>query len=184
MLYIVLIAALVLILLTVYDKRESIAKFFKTKVFKPKPIEIPKPKIDPDTIPNPENIQYGQAEQQQEQQTISNNDSIFSWQEQDEHEEEDIDLDSMFEDMRREELRQTFADTFDEQDSMPDFENMSMEELDQLLEANLKSGTSLTEFQFPSDLTGAELGNAIKNLPPQLKALMLSDVLRRKDEDK
>lgn len=195
---IVIIAAVLLILLGVYDKRKSIINFFKEKVFKPKKIKIPKTKekqkIDPDTMVNEDNIDYGKVEsyddaiKQPEQTKIDDNaefENIFNQNEDDD--EEDIDLDKIFEELRIEQAKKGGkkfkSELLDETE--PNFDFMSMEDLDSLLEDKLSKGNVPDDLEsisplLNSKLTGEELGKVIKNLPPQLKILIVSDILKRK----
>lgn len=185
-LYIVIIAAVVLVLLFVYDKRASITSFLKTKFFKPKPLDIPKakPKIDTDTIPNADKMKFGKAKMQEQPNPVQDDtfevDNIFSPKDE-ENLKEDIDLDRLFEEMRRDEAKKNEADR--EAEQMPNFDNMSMEELDNLLENNFKGGQGEVGNFIPSDTSGEDLGKVIRNLPPQLKVLLASGILKRKDDD-
>lgn len=192
---IVIIAAVVLLLLLFYDKRNSIINFFKSKVFKPKELKVPKvkkPTIDTDTIPNEDNIDYGRLKmpeqtnaQASEEFSFDDTDNIFSSDEQDD--EDDIDLDKIFEDLRIEQAKKGNkkfkSEMLDEVE--PNFDAMSMEDLDTLLEDKFSSGRIPDDLEalmpsYNSNLSGEELGRAIKNLPPQLKILIASDILKRK----
>lgn len=195
---IVVVATVALLLLVIYDKRNSVIKFFKEKIFKPKEIKLPeneeKPKLDTDLVPNEEKIDYGElkkAEQKVETATPTiheNNEeeNIFGGSEF-EDDDDEIDLDKIFEDLRQEQAKKGDKRFKSEmlEEVEPNFDSMSMEELDSLLEDNLSKGNVPNDLESyfssnNSNLSGEELGKAIKNLPPQLKMIILNDIFKKK----
>lgn len=188
---IVVVATVALLLLVVYDKRNSILKFFREKVFKPKEIKLPKyeekPKMDTDLIPDEGKLNYGDlqstpqnAKQNQSPQT-DNEDNIFGG--VFEEDDDDIDLDQMFEELRQRagSNRKFKSEMLDENVTL-NFNDMSMDDLDDLIEDQFsKRRPSEANNYLPSgNLTGEELGKAIKNLPPEIKMILLNDILKKK----
>lgn len=192
--YIVIFAVVTLFLLFLYDKRSSILTFFKEKVFKPKPIKIPKiktkNKVDPDTIPDTDKMGYGKVkypdELQQQNAEVFQVDNIFA--PKDDFDNDDIDLDKMFEELQSQSISEN-SKRRDPNDltNMPDFDSMSLNDLDNLLENSL-GRNNMDDFgsylpNSGSDISGEEIGKMLKNLPPQIKVLIASDILKRKDFD-
>lgn len=203
---IVLFAAIGLVLLLVYDNRSFIITFFKEKIFKPKPIKLPKTKKskdtfdekileekprDPDTEIKPENISYGsftlpeekQVQDKPQEQVFFGNtifDSEFS------DNEDDFDIDKMLaeiEDERRETDSKTYGSEIFDGEYLPDFSEMSIGELDTILEDSIGSDYGDYQNYLPTweeDLSGEELAEAIKSLPRSIKILLISDIFKRK----
>lgn len=192
---IIVIALAVFALFIVYDKRKSIVAFFKSKFKKSKkevaPKEPPqKPKEDPDTQVLQENLQIGGDEVPQVKPLdiadlpVFSDDEFQPVQINDEFD-ADIDLDKLFE-----ELKQADLDNSNKYKSSKlgetDFDDISLDDMDEFLESinydrlSNKTQKSLHNYGYGNQLTGKELGEAIKNLPPQIKAIIISDILKPK----
>lgn len=202
-LIIVLIAALGLVLLFIYDKRNSIIDFFKNKVARPKKIKLPKIKEpkdiskrkDSDKEVKPDNISYGEFTTTEEFKPVQKeevfNDEYFGNTifDEVEEEEDDFDIDKMLaeiEDERRETDIKSYGENILDGPSLPDFNSMSINDLDSLLEDSLDSSSSFGNFKnyLPAydddELSGEELGEVIKSLPRSIKILIISDIFNRK----
>lgn len=180
----------------IIDNRKTI--FEKLKKFKPKfsfpkkeKIEKEKPqpnkvekKEDPDSQIKEENIQYGKIEVPKDlKQTDSKLENFYASKKK-----EEIDLDKMFEEFRREETKENekkYESDFLDSADIPNFNSMSLGELDDAIEQNFSSidkntKDSLSSFGYSNSMSGEELGKLIKNLPPEIKVLIATDILKRK----
>lgn len=184
------IALLVLLIFVFLDKGKNFFKKNKTpkikeeKTSKKNKIESESShdKEDYDTKIKEENVEYGKLPEVQsfneEEEQPSEKLFVENLQEQ-----EEIDIDKMFEDLRR---KQVDENIFDET-QYPNFDDMSMSELDSFLEQsfddydmNSYGKSALGNYGYDDDLTGEELGKVLKGLPRQIKILLLSDILKRK----
>lgn len=196
--YIVIFAAVGLILLLIMDKRKSIVAFLKEKVFKPRPIKVPKVKDEPEKTKEKEpestgKLGYGDfskvpIEEEKPQvkpkffdnNLFGDNDDIDF-----EEDDDDMDIEKILKDIEAQEssqLNKKFqSDSLDQQ--LPDFENMSLSDLNSLLESSLEGDYNVDFGQFGAmddDLSGEELGEIIKKLPRPIKVLIASDILKKK----
>ncbi len=197
---IVLFAAVGLLLLFLYDKRSSLITFFKEKVFKPKPVKLPKVKQpkditkqkDQDKEIKSDNISYGSFELPKEevQETEKKEPSFFGNTIFDpvmhEDDDDDFDIDKMLseiEDERRETDIKTYASEILDGAYLPDFDSMSIGDLDSLLEDNFDSDYVTYGNYLPAlddELSGEELGEVIKSLPKSIKILIINDIFKKK----
>lgn len=195
--FIVVGIALFLFLVFIFlDKGKNIfKKFKKTKTKKEKPVKEKKEKknkqqktqnqdekVDYDTTIKQENVEYGKeiSPAVQDVQTEVVSKKLFV---DEQPEQEEIDLDKMFEELRRQESASPNA----EYEQMPNFDDMSMAELDSFLEQSfdeqnlsLNGRNALDIYGYDDNLSGEELGRVLRNLPKQIKILILSDILKRK----
>jgi hypothetical protein len=197
--YIVLFAAASLILLILYDKRNSIINFFKqkrTEKVKVKPSVVKQPvdvtkKHDSDKDIKQDNISYGSFKMQEdEEETLqekdewSEADTIFTPLTREDEDQDDFDIEQMLREIeleQREEASKRYeSDSLDPQD-LPDFDNMSMAELNRILEDDM---TTTSSFGLPlsdkDNLSGEVLGEYVKNLPHAVKILIATDIFKRK----
>lgn len=188
---IVLIAFVLFVGFIVFDKRKillekikKIFKFEKIKVNKEKKDNKPKPvvveeKQDYDTMIDQSNVKLGQDI------TISAPEEVKS------KNVEDIDLDKLFEELEKpdHESSQKYKDEkFNSENSFFSArENMSLYEMNDFLENSFsmekissKNQNILEDYGIDSRLSGKELGDMIKSLPPQIKAIIISDILKPK----
>lgn len=195
---IVLFAAAGLFLLFVYDKRSSLVTFFKQKVFKPRPVKLPKikePKDITKEVKKPgevqaENLSFGEFKMPEDKPKVAQEESFFGntvfLQEEFEDDEEDFDIDKMLaeiEEERRETSVKNYASDLFGTNNLPDFDSMSINDLDSLLEESIDSGYEGYNEYLPSyddDLSGEELGEVIKSLPKSIKILIMDDIFKRK----
>lgn len=186
---IIAISALAFVLLVLFDKRSFVVAFFKKIFIKPKKLKIPKtqdlPKIDTDEIPLTENLELGKpfsfnkVEDEKEEEVFDVG-NLFSNKDS-ESKDEEIDIDDLIMKMRQDENKrvdqQNLAEFFDF--DTQDFKNMSMEEMDNIIESKLIDSKDKNDY-IPQNLTGEELGQYIKKLPLEIKIMLLGDVLKKK----
>lgn len=102
--------------------------------------------------------------------------------------EDDIDLDKLLAELEKadHESAQKYKDDKFNEDSnfFKNADNLSLDEMNDFLENTLTNDTSsrnhLGKYGLNTNLSGKELGDAIKNLPPQIKAIIISDILKPK----
>ena len=137
-------------------------------------------KIDYDTVIKEENIEYGK--EPETNMKIADMEEPLKLFAEDDSEQDEIDLDKIYEELRR---KETDFNSF-ENSQIPNFEDISMSELDSFLEQSFNDidvnsfDGELNSYGYDKNLTGEELGRVLKNLPRQVKILLLSDVLKRK----
>lgn len=212
--YIVLIALLLFAGFIIYDKRKFIvekikkykfpkikkekivkekkekpvkekAKVVKEKKVKQKEnIEVKQEPVDYDKIVVEDNVIFGYeppaTEKKAEDLTLPENNDL----------DEDIDLDKLFEQLRQadaENSQKYRENRYNEPKYMPDFNEISNDELDYFLENSFSFDDVSDNIRNPlqsygqnKSLSGAELGNMIKQLPPEIKAIIISDILKPK----
>ena len=166
------------------EKKEKQPKPVKEKKSKQKEVveEVKTEPIDYDKVINEENVVFGYEPPVQETFVDENR--------QEHNNDEDIDLDELFEQLRQADVEnsQKYKDNkYNTPKYMPDFDEISNDELDYFLENsfsfddmsdNIKS--PLENYGESKSLSGAELGNMIKSLPPEIKAIIISDILKPK----
>ena len=166
-------------------KKEKIKKEKVKKEKKPKEETKQETQVDYDTIVLEDNITFGK-EQETESVQDDNIPDIFT-QKNDLDDDDDIDLDELFEQLRQNESKNYERNTFDNEFDFSNFENMSTDEIDDFLENSfsyddLSDGvkSSVDSFGYNNNLKGKDLGEMIKNLPPEIKALIIGDILKPK----
>lgn len=207
-LIIVLIATIGLVLLFLYDKRHHIINFLKEKAFKAKTKKVqyiePEKDIskqkDPDTEVKPENISYGNFSFSEEIKEVDEKDSdlkvkekresffgntIFDPDTYEDDDDDEMDISQMLEEIEEERRKSSikrYASDILEDEILPDFESMSIGELNDFLEEEIDSDIAIYRnyLQNDDDLSGEELGEALKNLPRSIKILIVTDIFNRK----
>ena len=103
--------------------------------------------------------------------------------------EDDIDLDELFEQLRQQESNSNsrFDIEIDEDFETPNLDTFSNDEFDNFFENEFSYDdlsedvrSSFDKIGINRNLSGKELGEMIKNLPPEIKALIIGDVLKPK----
>lgn len=203
-LIIVLISIVLFVGFIIYDKRKFIAdkikKIFKKPLKKEKEPKVKQPKekvvkqkkqkqpkkkktqpeqetteeiIDYDKMVLEDNIVYGQE-------PVIQQNPMFTTEEETNN--EDIDIDELFEQIRRQEseLNQQSSqsnnfDTFNNDDFDEFFENeFSFDDFSD------SAKDSFRKMGYDKNLTGKELGEMIKSLPSEIKAIIITDLLKPK----
>lgn len=93
-------------------------------------------------------------------------------------ENEDIDLDKMFEELNMNSYKKN-----DLEQDPDDLDAMGFNDMDAFIEQSYIENNDngvFGNYGLEEDLTGAELGNAIRNLPKSVKVLIISEFLKRK----
>lgn len=186
----VLIVLVIFICFIVFDKRkvlmEKIKKIFtlnfKDRVKKEKSTENKekikseekKDNIDYDTEINQDNFELGKEPENFALETNATAQNS-----------EEIDLDKLFEELEQAD-KQSVQKYRDEKDKFAsqfksDDGKISLDEINDFLENSFESNSAkYGKYGIDNNLTGKELGEAIKNLPPQIKAIIVSDILKPK----
>lgn len=145
----------------------------------PKPKdEKPKPKDDPDKQIKEDNLKLGNFK---DPKPLENQDAVEPENFYALKKKEEIDLDKIYENLRREETRRyerKYQSDFLDPIDVPNFDKMSIDELDEFMEKAFAGDDQPRS----SGLSGEELAKAIKNLPPQIKIMLFTDILKRKDD--
>jgi len=198
-LILVFIAVALFVGFVIFDKRkfllEKLKKILKikpkakkTKTEKPKKQKISKKskqttpkeeKQDYDTMVDQDNLTVGKV---YEPQTDPKNEFV------DDLKQDDIDLDKLFAELEkadRDSVQKYKDDRFNrDNDFAKDADSMSLDEMNDFLENSFandsQSRNQLGRYGLNANLSGKELGDAIKNLPPQIKAIIISDILKPK----
>lgn len=207
---IIIVAVLLFAGFIIYDKRKFIMDKIKQrtpKAHKEKPQKEPKTKtskdkekspdnqtklesVDYDTMVVEENVEYGKEPDSFDNYTQNNYENIFSVPETKNEHEEDIDIDKLFEELKKqdeENSRKYKSDKLSQIYETPNFDKMSIDDMDDFLQKSfsfddLSSNNKnyVEDFGYRSNLSGKELGKMIKNLPPEIKALIITDILKPK----
>lgn len=198
-LILVFIAVALFVGFVIFDKRkfllEKLKKILKikpkakkTKTEKPKKQKISKKskqtapkeeKQDYDTMVDQDNLTVGKV---YEPQTDKKNEFV------DDLKQDDIDLDKLFAELEkadRDSVQKYKDDRFNrDNEFVKDADSMSLDEMNDFLENSFandsQSRNQLGRYGLNANLSGKELGDAIKNLPPQIKAIIISDILKPK----
>lgn len=198
--YVVIFAAVCLFLLIIYDKRSLITDSIKKALQQKKPSKPPvikqtadvTKKQDTDKEIKQENLSYGSFKMQDdssvENQTKTQDDSYYGdtiFTPLITESEDDFNIEEMLkeiEDEKREEVSRRYeSDNLDPRE-LPDFDSMTLSELNSILEDDM--GSNISSFGNVSNsidgLNGEELGEYIKNLPRAIKVIIATDILKRK----
>lgn len=205
---IILIAVILFAGFIIYDKRKFIADKIKNVSFpkqekkvKEKPakeknktkkhkqeVKEEKP-IDYDTVVLEDNVVFGKEIEEK----VENDEDIpimFSDSVNESADDDDIDLDQLFEQLRQsdaENSQKYRMDKFNDDLDFPSFDDMSSDDIDDFLENSfsydeLSDGvkSSMSDYGYKNNLSGKELGDMLKKLPPEVKALIIGDILKPK----
>ncbi len=162
-------------------KKEKKEKPKKEKVSKKSKQQVPKEeKQDYDTMVDQDNLTIGKTFEPE----ASHTNAEFV----DDLHEDDIDLDKLLAELEKadHDSVQKYKDDKFNQDSefFKDADSMSLDEMNDFLENSFANDSSsrnqLGRYGLNTNLSGKELGDAIKNLPPQIKAIIISDILKPK----
>ena len=163
-------------------KKETEEKIKKEKISKKnKKQDIPKEeKQDYDTMVDQGNLTIGKNF---EPEIDTKNENFV-----DDLQQDDIDLDKLLDELEkadRDSVQKYKDDRFNkESEAFKNAESLSLDEMNDLLENSFANDTSsrnqLGKYGINTNLSGKELGDAIKNLPPQIKAIIISDILKPK----
>ena len=182
------VALLILLVFVFLDKGKNIFKKNKLPKVKKEVKENKMDKessqdnVDYDTVIKEENVEYGKEPEEQvlNVEAEQTPEKLFV---ENVSEQEDIDIDKIFEELRRKQVDENIF----EETQFPNFDDMSMSELDSFLEQSfddsdmgLSGKKVLGSYGYDDNLTGEDLGRALKSLPRQIKVLLLSDILKRK----
>lgn len=137
-------------------------------------------KQDYDTMVDQDNLTIGKTFEPE----VSHTNAEFV----DDLHEDDIDLDKLLAELEKadhDSVQKYKDDRFNQSSEIfKDADSMSLDEMNDFLENTLTNDTSsrnhLGRYGLNTNLSGKELGDAIKNLPPQIKAIIISDILKPK----
>lgn len=137
-------------------------------------------KIDYDTVIKEENIEYGK--EPETNMKIADMEETLKLFAEDDSEQDEIDLDKMYEELRR---KETDFNSF-ENSQISNFEDMSMSELDSFLEQSFNDidvnsfDGELNSYGYDKNLTGEELGRVLKKFAKTGKDSIIKRCFKKK----